>query len=260
MSGLRFGRRPRGAYAFCPAGLACPPQLIGHVQHYGSREALDVEGLGHETSRELVERERVHDLADLYELSVDDLKSLEGFADRSARKLHKAIQDSSRPRLDRFLFALGIRHVGRRVARLLAQSFGSLDELERATREELEQVPEIGPEIARSVHGFFNEPSNRQTLHRLRESGVEVQDMPMEESDQPLKGKTFVLTGRLEGFTRDEAKERIELLGGRATSSVSGETDYLVVGEDPGGKLEDARDADVEVLDEEQFEKLLSRS
>lgn len=191
---------------------------------------------------------------------MDDLKSLEGFADKSARKLHKAIWNSVRPRLDRFLFALGVRHVGQRVARLLAQSFESLDHLQQASLEDLQQFPEIGPEIAGSVHRFFQETSNRQTLDRLRESGVEVQNMPRKRSGQPLRGKTFVLTGTLEGFTRDEAKERIELLGGRATSSVSGQTDYLVVGEDPGSKLDDARDADVEILDEKQFEKMLSGS
>jgi len=248
-----------GAYHVCPAGLACPPQLIGHLKHFASQEAMDVDGLGDETARELVDKGLVRDLADLYELSVDDLRGLETFAEKKARKLHQAIQKSKRPRLDRFLFALGVRHVGRRVARLLAGELGSLERLRQADRKRLEGIPEIGPEIAQSVARFFGEAHVRKTIDRMVRRGVEVQEMPTSAGEQPLAGNTFVFTGELEHFTREEAKDRVETLGGRATSSVSSQTDYVVVGENPGSKLDKARQEEVEILDERDFERLLAR-
>jgi DNA ligase (NAD+) len=248
-----------GAYHICPNGLSCKPQLIGRIFHYGSRAALDIEGLGEETARDLVEKGFVSNLADLYELSVEDLKQLEGFADKSAKKLHKAIQDTKKRRLDRFLYALGIRHVGERVARILAQEFESLANLRKAGLDDLKRLPDIGPEIAHSVHTFFQEEENRKVLKRMQQLGVDVQDMPAKPKKQTLKDKKFVFTGELDNYTRSEAKEAVERLGGRATSSVSGETDYVVVGENPGSKLDDAKDEGIEILDEEQFEQLLSR-
>jgi len=247
-----------GAYHVCPAGASCPPQLVGHLKHFAAQEAMDIDGLGDETARELVEKKLVRELADLYELSVDDLRGLEAFAEKKARKLHEAVQGSKQPRLDRFLFALGIRHVGRRVARLLAGQFGSLDKLREADQQRLEEIAEIGPEIARSVVGFFDEPQTKEVLEHFARAGVKIQDVPQSEGDRPLAGKTFVFTGELDHFTRDEAQQRVETLGGRATSSVSGQTDYLVVGERPGSKLEEARDQDVEILDEKQFEELIA--
>jgi DNA ligase (NAD+) len=249
----------QGAYYFCPAGVSCPPQLVGHVIHFASQEAMDIDGLGEETARALVRREMVRDLADLYDLSVEDLESLEGFAEKSARKLHEAIQAAKRPRLDRFLYALGIRHVGRRVARVLANELGSLDKLREADAERLQRIPEIGPEIAQSVERFFGEPDTRQTLSHFKQAGVEVQEMPRGARKQPLAGKTFVFTGDLEHFTRDQAKERVEALGGRAASSVSSKTDYVVVGERPGSKLDEAKNHHVEILDEPGFEQLINQ-
>ncbi len=248
-----------GAYSFCPAGLSCPAQLIGHIIHFASRDALNIEGLGEKTAKDMVRKEMVENMADLYRLTVEDLLELEGFADKSARQLHEAIQAKKEPRLDRFLYALGIRHVGRRVARLLAGEFGTLDELRGADRERLEEVPEIGPEIAQSVEKFFSEDENRAVLDSFAGLGVEPQAMEREKAT-PLEGKTFVFTGKLEGFTRTEAKERVEALGARATSSVSGETDYLVAGENPGSKLDDARREGVEILDEKGFEELLKEA
>lgn len=245
-----------GAYHLCPAGLSCPPQLVGHIVHYGSKEALDIAGLGKETARHLVDKELVRDLADLYRLEADDLLRLEGFSEKSARKLHHAIQGAKRPPLDRFLFAQGIRHVGRRVARDLAQAFGSLDAIRRADTEE---VGEIGPVIGRSVQQFFGDKATRDVLERLQQAGLKVQDMPSEGKDQPLAGKTFVFTGNLKNHTRDEAKDRVEGLGARATSSVSGKTDYVVVGDNPGSKLDDARENDVDILDESAFEEMLTQ-
>jgi DNA ligase (NAD+) len=247
-----------GAYCLCPAGVSCPPQLVGHLKHFASQEAMDIDGLGEETARELVERGLVHDLADLYQVSEDALRSLETFAEKKARKLNEAIYGAKRPPLDRFLYGLGIRHVGRRIARVLATEFGSLEELRRAGRERLERIPEIGPEIAQSVASFFDEPQTDDVLQRMARAGVEVQDVATSAGRQPLAEKTFVFTGELKHFSRDEASERVERLGGRASSSVSRQTDYVVVGENPGSKLDQAREHDVEVLDEGQFEQLIA--
>jgi len=247
-----------GAYHICPNGLRCQPQLIGRIVHYGSRAALDIDGLGEETARELVEKGLVKNLADLYELTVDDLLQLERFADKSARNLHKAIQETKTPQLDRFLFALGIRHVGGRVARILAEAFKSLARIRKAGLDELAQLADVGPEIARSVHLFFQEGENERILQRMQQLGVTVQDMSAKPKKRPLEEKKFVLTGELENYSRNDAKEAIEGLGGRVTSSVSGETDYLVVGDNPGRKLDEVKAKNVRILNEKQFEELLS--
>ncbi|HRR40813.1 MAG TPA: NAD-dependent DNA ligase LigA [Syntrophales bacterium] len=246
-----------GAYTLCPAGLSCPAQLVGRICHYASRNALNVEGLGRETAKQLVERGMVRNVADLYRLTVDDLLTLEGFAQKSARALYDAIQATKKPRLDRFLYALGFPLVGERTARLLARRYGNLAALSQATEEDMMQTPEIGPEIARSVAAFFREKENREVLEALEKSGVEVQPLRENAAGLPLQGKTFVFTGTLQRFRREEAKERVEALGGRVASSVSKKTDYVVAGVDPGSKLEDARRLGVQVIDEEEFAKLI---
>ncbi|MGM0583640.1 MAG: NAD-dependent DNA ligase LigA [Pseudomonadota bacterium] len=245
-----------GAYWLCPAGIGCPAQLKGHLTHYGGREAMDIDGLGERTAEQLIEAGLVSDLADLYALTEDDLRALEGFGEVAARNLREAIQGSRRPPLDRFLYALGIRHVGARYARVLAMEFGSLEALAEADAERLEAVPEIGPEIAGRVAEFFASERNREVLERLREAGVKPAAMDISGA-RPLEGKTFVFTGALEGWTREEAEREVERRGGRATSSVSGETDYIVAGEDPGSKLDDAKARGVEVLDEAGFRRML---
>ena len=243
-----------GAYVICPAGIACPAQLRGRLTHYAGREAMDIDGLGARTAELLVARGLVHDLADLYALSVSDIRDLPGFAETSARNLRDAIRQAKTPPLDRFLTALGIRHVGPRVAGVLARAFGSLDALAQASEADLRAVPEIGPETAAAVGDFFAAPRNRDVLARLREAGVAPR--PVAGGAGPLDGLTFVFTGSLEDLTRAEAEDLVERLGGRATSSVSGRTDYLVAGADPGSKLEDARAEGVEILDEAGFRAL----
>jgi DNA ligase (NAD+) len=246
-----------GAYYLCPAGLSCQAQLVGRIIHYAARDAMDIEGLGDKTVKALVDRELVRDIADLYRLSIDDIMQLEGFAQKSAKNLHRAIQNKKNPRLDRFLYALGIRHVGQRMARILALEYRKLDALMEVGREGLQQISEIGPEIAESVADFFHQEENRNVLDRLAEVGVKVEKMPAPQKKPELEDKTFVFTGSLESFTRDEAKEKIEMLGARATSTVSGQTDYLVVGEGPGSKLEEAKQQNVEILDEDAFKDLI---
>lgn len=201
----------------------------------------------------------VNDIADLYRLTVDDLIQLEGFAKKSATQLRDAIQDAKNPRMDRFLYALGIRHVGQRLAQILARRCRSLEKLKNAERDELETIPEIGPEIAVSVSRFFRQKGNRQVLKRLQKAGLRVSQMPSEKNGRPLSGKTFVFTGSLENFTRAEAKNLVERLGGRATSSVSGNTDYLVTGENPGSKLDEARKENVKIIKEKAFAEMVGR-
>ncbi len=246
-----------GAYYFCPAGLACPARMAEKIKHYASREAMDIEGLGDKIVKNLVEKEMIEDPADLYGLSGSDLKKLEGFADRSAENLYRAIQGSKQAELDRFLYALGIRHVGRHIARVLSREFGSLDTLKKAGREDLEAIGEIGPEIAESIRRFFGQEENRKVIQRLKKAGVKPKSVKKSPAEKTLSGKTFVFTGRLEDFTRDEAEGEVEKRGGRATSSVSSKTDYLVAGEDPGSKLDEAGEEEVEIIDEKKFKKLL---
>jgi len=247
-----------GAYYFCSGRLTCPPQITGGIIHYASRPALNITGLGKKTAEDMVEKGLAKDISDLYYLTKEDLLGLDGFADKSARQLYEAIQGTKTPRLDRFLYALGIRHVGQRVARILAQKFGSLEILQGSKKNDLEDIPEIGPEIAESVTEFFSQKENLKVLKRLKAAGVHVKPLETQQESRPLQGKTVVFTGKLHEFTRKDAEARVEELGGRATSGVSGETDYVVVGEDPGSKYDDARKQKVKIIDEAEFKRLIS--
>jgi len=248
-----------GAYYFCPAGLSCPAQLHGHVVHYASRDAMDIETLGDKVAKQLVDRLMVKDLADLYYLKPEDFLELEGFAEKSAHKLYESIQKTKNPPLDRFLYALGIRHVGQHIARVLAIEFGSLDALKKASLEDLKNIHEIGPEIAESVYNFFHQEKNLFIVERLLKAGMKVQKVERP-TQLSLEGKTFVFTGELEKYTREQARELVEKLGGRATSSVSNKTDYLVCGKNPGSKLNQAKKFNVNIIDESEFEKLIGNN
>lgn len=247
-----------GSYYFCPSGLACKAQLVGRIIHYASRNALNIEGLGDETVKELVNRSMIKDMADLYKLTKDDFLKLEGFAEKSSAQLYKAIQDSKNPGFDKFLYALSIRHVGMHVARVIAREYENIDELRKADEQEIQSIKEIGPEIAKSIHMFFKQDINKKVLEKLNQAGVEPRPLAGKKSKK-LEEKTFVFTGELENFTRIQAKEKVEELGGRAASSVSGNTDYVVVGDNPGSKLDQARQKKVKVIDEKEFIDLIRK-
>ena len=248
-----------GAYHYCTGGVSCSAQLIRGIDHFASRGAFDIEGLGHKTVEALVDKGIVTSLPDLFSLEKEQLLGLEGFADKSADNLLASIERSKKVPLDRFVFSLGIRNVGEHVARVLSERFGSLGAIRDATNEALVSVRDVGPEVARSISAFFSDGKNRRLLERLIERGVEVEKAESPAGAGPLEGKIFVLTGSLEGFTRDEAKRAVEKLGGRVSSSVSGKTDYVVAGSDPGSKLEKARRLGVSVLTEREFAELLKR-
>lgn len=248
-----------GAYFYCTGQAVCEAQIKGGLQHFASKSAVDIDGLGEKTVAQLVDRGLVHDIADLFRLTKADLLTLDGFADRSATLLLNAIHHRRKIPLDRFLMGLGIRQVGQHVARLLADHFGSLDPLMTASEEELQRIHEIGPEISRSVARFFREEGNQRVIAKLLESGVEIEGKARPSRDRktsPFAGKTVVFTGGLTRWARDDAKRRVESLGGRVTSSVSKKTDFVVAGSEAGSKLDQARALGVAVLTEAEFEAM----
>ena len=232
--------------------LACPAQIKEHIFHFASRRAMDIDGLGEKIIDQLVEKRLVKDVADLYYLTKDQLSGLERMADKSGQNVIDAIRESRERGLERLLFALGIRFVGEHVARVLVNAFSSIEKLKKATVLELMTVHEIGPQVASSVFYFFMQDENIRTLERLKNAGVSFEPMELPRSDV-FAGKTFVFTGTLLFFTRNEAQEIVESLGGRAASSVSKNTDYVVVGANPGSKAEKARQLGVSMISEEEF-------
>lgn len=238
-------------------GLACPPQIRESITHFASRNAMDIEGMGDKNVEQLITLGLVRSISDLYRLTKDDFMRFERMGDKLAGKLLSAIENSKRRDLGRFIFALGIRHVGERTAKALAQSFGSLENLIHATSEELLTIRDIGATVAQSIRTFFDNPDNLAVLRSLQESGV----APTAEAKQVggrFSGKTFVFTGALSRFTRDEAQRLAEAEGGSVVGSVSKKTNYVVAGEDAGSKLAKARNLGVTVLTEEEFIKLLA--
>ncbi len=250
-----------GAYFYCTGQAACPAQLKGAIEHFVSKAALNIDGLGKKTVAQLVDLGLVKDLSDLYQLRAEQLLELEGFAERSSTLLLNALARSKHVSLDRFLMGLGIRQVGQHIAKVLAKEFGSLDAIMSADCTRFQEVREIGPEISESLASYFQESSNRRVIDELRTLGVSILDTPSTQSPValPFAGKSFVFTGGLMRLTRDEAKALVERLGATVSSSVSKKTSYVVAGTDPGSKLDQAKKLAVAVLNEEAFLDLMEQ-
>jgi DNA ligase (NAD+) len=247
--------RPEDEVAYRCTGADCPAQLKQRLRFFAHRGAMDVEGLGEKLVEQLVDKGLVKHLPDLYGLDLETLVDLERMGEKSATNLLAQIERSKRTSLPRFLTALGIRQVGEATAKALAEHFRTLDAIMEASEEQLREVRDVGPEVAASIRQFFHEPRNRKLVERLRKAGVTP--APIERRHGPLEGKKFVLTGGLAGMTRPEAQRRIEALGGRVVTSVSKETDYVVVGAEAGSKLKKAEKLGIPRLDEDGFLRLL---
>ena len=253
--------RERGGIEYrCMGGLFCPAQRKQALLHFAGRRAMDIEGLGDKLVEQLVDAGIVLSLPGLYKLGVAKLAALERMAEKSAQNLVDALEASKKPPLGRFLFALGIRQVGETTAKDLARHFGTLDALMNASVEQLLEVPDVGPIVAASIHGFFAQPHNREVVEQLLAAGVQPQESVglADDSPRPLLGKTLVLTGTLPTLSRDAAKELIEAAGGKVSGSVSKKTHYVVAGEEAGSKLDKARELGVTVLDEAGLQQLLA--
>ncbi len=251
-------RLPDEAAARCSGGLFCPAQRKQAILHFASRRAMDIEGMGDKLVDQLVDKELIHTPADLYKLGMNTLANLDRMAEKSASNTLAAIEASKKTTLARFIFALGIRNVGEATAKDLARYFGGFDALMAADEGALQQVPDVGPVVALSIAQFFSEPHNREVIAQLIAAGVHWEEgagSPI--STSPISGKTFVLTGTLPSLTRDEARERIEALGGKVSGSVSKKTNYVVAGAEAGSKLVKAQELGVAVLDEAGLMDLL---
>jgi len=250
--------RPEGEAVRRCVSQTCPAKLKGALLHWAGRKAMNIDGLGEKIVDQLVDKGIVHDVSDLYGLKTATLETLERMGRKSSESLIREVEDSRKLDFSRLLFGLGIRHVGERTAQLLAQHFGSMDALMQASPEELEQAREVGPEIAESIRRFFHDPQNKDLIRRLQEH-----QLPMKTATQRIRppqvfaGKTFVITGTLDGMSREEATALIEEHGGRVTSSVSRKTSFLVAGKEPGSKLDKARESGVSIIDEQTLRGML---
>tara|TARA_B100001123_G_scaffold438021_1_gene571937 strand:- start:1537 stop:2613 length:1077 start_codon:yes stop_codon:yes gene_type:complete len=250
--------RSEGEVVWRCINAICPAQLKERLKHFASRKAMDIDHLGPTVIDQLVESGRVKTFSDLYTLKKDEIAYLERMADKSAQNLIDAIEKSKPAGLARLLFGLGVRHIGQRAASILANKFGSFKILREIPYEELEKVMEIGPVIAESLRNFLDQKTNIQDIEKLSKLGVILEEHEVnEKSTGMLLGKQFVLTGTLSGFSRDEAKERIEFLGGRVVSSVSKKTNYVLAGKDAGLKLQKAQKLGLTIINEQEFLKLI---
>ncbi len=240
-------------------GLACPAQIKERIKHFASRNAMDIEGMGDKMVTSLWESKLIHDPSDIYLLSKEKLLGLERIADKSASNLLEAIERSKKPLLEKFIYALGIRHVGEQTARILAAKFNSISNLTKAQEEELLSIRDIGPEVAGSIIRFFREPANVRVLEKFRDAGVIPLEATSGHKEVILAGKSFLFTGTLSQMSRIEAREGVEALGGTVLSSITKNTDYLVVGEAPGSKLQKAQAAGITILGEDEFLKLIGK-
>lgn len=248
--------RTEGEVDYRCVNANCLAKLLGTILHFASRGVMNIDGMGESLVTQLIDRGLVKNVADIYDLTKKDLLSLERFADKSAQNILDEIENSKKLPLERVIYGLGIRMVGERTAQFLAEHFGSMEAIQNASVEELQDVGEVGPRIAESIVEFFGNPANKKLVDRLGKAGLAFKGQKKERGTK-LAGKTFVLTGTLAKYTRDEAKKMIEDAGGKVTGSVSKKTDYVVAGSDAGSKLDKAKELGVAVIDEKELEKLL---
>src|SRR6185437_988498 len=257
--GSAIVREAGEAVARCSGGLVCPAQRREALLHFASRHAMDIDGLGDRLVEQLIASAKVATVADLYRLTTDDLAGLERMGEKSAANVVAAIDASRRTTLARFVFALGIRHVGEATARDLAHHFGDLAPLQGATTDELLEVRDVGPVLAESIRDFFAEPHNREVIRRLLRAGVHwTPTTPIRNAAGALAGQTFVLTGTLPTLSREDAKSLLEAAGATVAGSVSKKTTTVVAGADAGGKLEHARALGITIIDENGLRALLA--
>jgi DNA ligase (NAD+) len=230
--------------------------LKGRLRHFASKRAMDIDGLGVKLIDQMVAKGLVKDVADLYKHPLNTLLQLVRMGERSAGNIIAALQRSKHPTLARFLYALGIRHVGEHIAQVLARELFALDRFYKISAEELEEIPGVGPEVAQSVHGFFNDRKNREVIKRLEKAGIKIAEQSAKR-EAPFKGKNFLFTGSLEGMTRDEAKDLVEERGGEVAGSAGKGVDYVVAGKDPGSKYAKAKELGLFIIDEEAFKRLV---
>ena len=238
-------------------GLDCSAQLKGRIKHFASKRAMDIEGLGLKLIDQLVDKGLVKDVADIYYITKEQLIELERMADKSAQNIIDAIEASKTKPLSKFLYAIGVRHVGETTAEDLARHFPRLDDFPHFSEENLMEVEGIGPEVAASMHQFFRDKKNKESIERLKKAGVKVIE-PKAKGKGKLAGKTFVFTGALKSYGRDEARNLVESMGGMTASSVSKKVDFVVVGEDPGSKFDKARELGIKTLTEQEFRKMIT--
>jgi DNA ligase (NAD+) len=260
--GSAVTRESDEAVARCSGGLYCSAQRAEALKHFVSRKAMDIEGLGSKLIEQLVAVDRIKTPADIFQLKKDELAEMERMGEKSAENLVNSIEESRSTTLERFLYALGIREVGEATASALASYFGKLDAIQRATEEELVEVPDVGPIVASRIRSFFDEGHNRDVIRALQDFGVHWNESEPQRSPSEggLSGKTFVLTGTLTNMTRDEAKQKIQALGGKVTGSVSKKTNYVIYGDKAGSKLAKAQDLGVKTIDEAGLTVLLAES
>lgn len=252
-------RRDEGEAVHRCQNINCPAQIKGRIKHFTSKRAMDIDGIGEKLVDQMVNTGLVKNIADLYFLKKEQVANLDRMADKSAQNIIDAIAQSKNTTLPRFIYALGIRNVGEHTAKILADYFGSLEKLQSASQEELEAIEGIGPVVAKSIKDFFDEEENRKTIKRLLEGGIKIKKPEKLLESRKLEGLTFVFTGELNSMTRNEAKEIVENMGGKAASSVSKKTDYVIVGENPGSKYDKARELGVKIVTEEEFRSLIGK-
>jgi len=247
--------RPPGEAIRRCININCPAHIKGSIEHFASKRAMDIDGLGEKLVEQMVDKGVIRDVSDLYYLTKDTLAGLDRMADKSAQNITDAIEASKKRPFARFIYALGIRNVGEHISSLLAERFKDIEELTEATEERLINIPEIGPEVSNSITAFFRDDKNRETIRKMVDAGVEVEYKPV--NKKTLEGFTFVFTGSMNGMPRDEARRKAESLGAKTASSVSRKVTHVVAGEEAGSKLDKAKGFGLTVLSEEEFLQMI---